>query len=250
MEASYHKTWSEHLQREMEYKTYGYAGRAVLVFPSQNQRFYEWEDNGMIDVLAPMIENGALRLICCDSIDEETWSLTEGNQHQRIALHERWFSYVVDELIPSERRGEETFIATGCSMGGYHSGLFFFRRPELFDTLFSMSGLFHADFFFPEFEDKLIYANSPLDFINDWRGNAALVERFRGKKIICCCGQGEYEGVTCASTHRLQQSLERIGISGHFDYWGYDVSHNFFWWRKQAVYFFSKIINAQYASAA
>ena len=100
MEASYHKTWSEHLQREMEYKTYGYAGRAVLVFPSQNQRFYEWEDNGMIDVLAPMIENGALRLICCDSIDEETWSLTEGNQHQRIALHERWFSYVVDELIP------------------------------------------------------------------------------------------------------------------------------------------------------
>ena len=43
MEASYHKTWSEHLQREMEYKTYGYAGRAVLVFPSQNQRFYEWQ---------------------------------------------------------------------------------------------------------------------------------------------------------------------------------------------------------------
>jgi len=28
-----------------------------------------------------------------------------------------------------------TFIVTGCSMGGFHAGNFFFRRPDLFDTL-------------------------------------------------------------------------------------------------------------------
>ena len=28
-----------------------------------------------------------------------------------------------------------TFIVTGCSMGGFRAGNFFFRRPDLFDTL-------------------------------------------------------------------------------------------------------------------
>ena len=69
MEARYYKHWSAALGREMEYKTFGNRGRGVLVFPSQDQRFWEWEDNGMVDGLAPMIESGLIHLICCDSID-------------------------------------------------------------------------------------------------------------------------------------------------------------------------------------
>ncbi|MBR4327732.1 MAG: hypothetical protein IKP73_19625, partial [Bacteroidales bacterium] len=91
MKIEYHKTLSVNLNREIEYKTYGESGRGVLVFPSQDQRFYEWEDNGMIDILAPMIEAGEFHLICCDSIDAETWSLTSGDYNERINLHERWF---------------------------------------------------------------------------------------------------------------------------------------------------------------
>lgn len=34
MEIKYYKTFSENLQRDMEYKTYGNAGQGVLVFPS------------------------------------------------------------------------------------------------------------------------------------------------------------------------------------------------------------------------
>ena len=48
MKIEYHKTLSVNLGREIEYKTYGDGGRGVLVFPSQDKRFYEWEDNGMI----------------------------------------------------------------------------------------------------------------------------------------------------------------------------------------------------------
>ena len=48
MKVEYHKHWSVNLNREIEYKTYGESGRGVLVFPSQDQRFYEWEDNGKI----------------------------------------------------------------------------------------------------------------------------------------------------------------------------------------------------------
>ncbi|MBQ0021753.1 MAG: hypothetical protein KBT29_00780 [Prevotellaceae bacterium] len=109
MKVQYRKHWSNSLGRDMEYKVYGTEGNGVLVFPSQDQRFYEWEDNGMIDVLAPMIEAGKLHLICCDSIDNETWSngvngsnvqfvsdKEKSRYHERIALHERWYNYIIE----------------------------------------------------------------------------------------------------------------------------------------------------------
>ncbi len=241
MKIEYHKTWSNNLNREIEYKTYGESGRGVLVFPSQDQRFYEWEDNGMIEVLAPMIEAGEFRLICCDSIDAETWSLTDGNHHDRIELHERWFNYIIDELIPEVSRGEK-LIASGCSMGGYHAGNFFFRRPDLFDGVVSLSGLFHADYFFPQYNDGLIYRNSPLDFLANISNNHLLVDQYRNKTLIFCCGQGdECEQITSGSTARLRDILQNLDVDGWFDFWGKDVCHNFHWWRLQAKYFFEHI---------
>lgn len=281
MEVKYYKTYSENLQREVEYKTYGSEGRGVLVFPSQDQRFYEWEDNGMVEVLRPMIEAGLFHLICCDSIDRETWSVVDDNldhdhsYSQLIELHERWFRYIVDELIPAVSNGER-LVVTGCSMGGYHAGNVFFRRPDLFDTLLSLSGLFHADYFFPGFQNSglphcsltenyggkqswatdldeasaLIYRNSPLHFLPNQNDPHLLNEQYRHKQIILCCGQGDYERVTLASTQALGRLLEEKNIPAWVDVWGEDVSHSFEWWRKQVVYFFDNLFCKEHRIAA
>jgi len=250
MEVHYYKTYSEHLQREMEYKTYGTEGRGVLVFPSQDQRFYEWEDNGMIDVLSPMIETGLFHLICCDSIDAETWSVVNENPsadldyQPLIELHERWFHYITDELIPRVNKGQQ-LIVTGCSMGGYHAGNTFFRRPDLFSTLLSLSGLFHADYFFPNFDDELVWRNSPLHYLSEQNDPSLLLDALRNKQIILCCGQGNYEDITCPSTQRLGELLQQKNIPTWVDIWGHDVHHDFDWWRKQALYFFSHVFEQQ-----
>lgn len=249
MEVKYYKTYSENLQRDMEYKVYGHGGHGVLVFPSQDQRFYEWEDNGMIDVLSPMIEAGLFHLICCDSIDRETWSLTDGNHHARIELHEQWFNYIVDELIPAVNNGKQ-MVVTGCSMGGYHAANVFFRRPNLFTTLFSMSGLFYADYFFPGYNDELIYQNSPEAYLCDFNNPHIMLNNYRSKEIILCCGQGEWEDITSASTSRLGNLLQEKDIPVWTDLWGKDVYHDFEWWRKQAVYFFDKLFNEKIRIAA
>lgn len=249
MQVQYYKQYSHNLGREMEWKQYGQVGQGVLVFPSQDQRFYEWEDQGMVAVLAPMIESGQLHLICCDSIDRETWSLTEGNQHERIELHERWFNYIIEELIPQVNHGQQ-LIVTGCSMGGYHAGTFFFRRPDLFCSLLSLSGLFHADYFFPDFCDGLIWRNSPLHFLTEQNDPSLLLNAYRDKQIILCCGQGNYEDITCPSTQRLGALLQAKNIPAWVDIWGYDVDHDFAWWRKQAQYFFGHIINNRKQQAA
>ncbi len=42
----------------MEYKVYGHAGRPLLVFPTSNGRFFQYEDSGMIAELQGFIEAG------------------------------------------------------------------------------------------------------------------------------------------------------------------------------------------------
>ena len=96
MRVEYRKWWSRCLGRDMEYKEFGHDGQALLAFPCQDGRFYDWENYGMIGVLAPFIEAGRLRVICVDGIDWETWSNKWGDKRWRIEQHERWSSYVTD----------------------------------------------------------------------------------------------------------------------------------------------------------
>lgn len=238
----YVKSYSASLGRDMEYKLYGNQGRGVMVFPSQNGRFYDYQDFDMVGVLSEHIDAGRIHLICADGIDQETWSKADGDEHERIALHERWFHYVVDELFPAVAQPGETLMATGCSMGGYHAANFFFRRPDLFDTVLSLSGLYHADFFFPNYHDPLVYDNSPLDFIRNMPTDHPYLNIYRKRTIVLCVGQGAWEDELLESTRRMDALLLEKHVPAWVDYWGCDVSHDWPWWRKQVVYFMDKLL--------
>lgn len=49
----------------------------MLAFPCQGGRFYDWENNGMPDAAAWLIQNGRIQLFCADSIDQDSF-LAEG----------------------------------------------------------------------------------------------------------------------------------------------------------------------------
>lgn len=239
----HYKSYSAALGRDMEYMTYGDRGRGVIVFPSQNGRFSDYQGFGMVDVLSPFIESGQIRLICIDSIDGETWSSEHGDEHSRIELHEKWFSHIVDEVIPAVRHSaEETFIATGCSMGGFHTANFFFRRPDIFDTMIALSGLYHAEYFFKNYQDPLTYDNSPMDFLRNMPADHPYMELYRSRRIIICVGQGDWEEDLLDSTRRLDTLMAEKEIPAWFDYWGFDVAHDWPWWRRQIVYFMEKVL--------
>lgn len=242
MQVRYEKWYSQSLGRDMEYKVYGDGKRTMLVFPSQDGRFYDYENFGMTDILAPWIERGDLRVVCCDSIDGETWSNKNGDARWRIEQHERWYHYIVDELIPTVRRNDETFITTGCSMGGFHAGNFFFRRPDIFDTVLALSGLYHASYFFGDYSDDLVYNNSPLDYLQWMPSDHYYWDMYRHRRIICCVGQGNWEEDLLASTRRLDTLLCEKNVPAWFDYWGFDVAHDWPWWRKQLPYFMGHIL--------
>ena len=71
MQGTYYKEWSSVLNREMEFKVYGSAGVPVLALPARGGRFFDWENNGMPDAIAQLLNEGKIQLFCADSVDGE-----------------------------------------------------------------------------------------------------------------------------------------------------------------------------------
>ena len=132
MYQEYHKEYSTHLEREMEFKVYGRGGKPVLVFPCQNGRFFDWEGFGMLVTLGDWLEREKIQLFCVDTIDSETLSNQRGDPCVRVRRHEAWFQYLVQELVPRIHQinpSGQDILTTGFSMGAYHAANCFFRRP-------------------------------------------------------------------------------------------------------------------------
>lgn len=244
MIVEYHKFFSSRIGREMEFKVYGHGGKPVIVFPSSGGRFYEYEDFRMVDACASFIERGIVRLYAVDSIDRETWLDAWKSPSDRARRHNDFDGYVVDEFIPFVRHHSgrtDGFLATGCSMGGYHSANFFFRHPDVFDSVIALSGIYDARFFVGDaLESFEVYANSPVDYLAGMEDNWFL-ERYRNGRIIICTGQGAWEEDSIRHTRMLEQVLDQKRIPAWVDYWGNDVDHDWPWWRVQLTYFLQEL---------
>ena len=100
MKVMYFKEYSSCLGRDMEYKVYGHAGKPVLAFPSQDGRFFDFENNGMIGCIEAYINDGRIQVFTCDSNDVNSWSSKSWDNRKRIEAQEAYFHYVTDELCP------------------------------------------------------------------------------------------------------------------------------------------------------
>src|SRR3954468_1661139 len=96
-----HRRWfSPSLGRDMELLMFGHAGARVLVFPTSQGRFYEWEDRGMVGALADYLSNGWLQLVCVDSVDAESWYNDWAHPAQRAQRQAQYDSYLLHEVMP------------------------------------------------------------------------------------------------------------------------------------------------------
>ena len=103
MNVQYLKQYSPSLNRDMECKIYGHAGRPVLFIPCQDGRFFDFENFKMTDTWQPWIDSGKVMVFSIDTIDRETWSNASGDARWRIERHEQWFRYITDEFVPFMR---------------------------------------------------------------------------------------------------------------------------------------------------
>lgn len=243
MHVEYHKWWSRHLDRDMEFKVYGHAGKPVIVFPCAGGRFYESEDFGMVDVVAHLIDAGKVRWYTLDSVDDESWLARWMWPGDRAWRHELYDRYIVQEVAPfiREHSGwQGKFIATGSSMGAYHAANFLFRHPDVFDTTIAMSGLYGPQYFVGDYRDEHIYYNFPLLYLPGL-SDTWYLDQYRESDIIVCVGQGTWEEMHVDETRALERVLAELDVPAWFDYWGADVNHDWPWWKKQLPYFLERL---------
>lgn len=232
MKIEYYRHYSSHLGRDMQFKVYGHSGKPVLFIPCQGGSFVDFENFGMAGCWSRWIENGECMVFSIDCIDNEAWAAMGADNRWRIENHERWYHYVVDEMVPTIHHwsGRHDILAFGCSMGAMHAANLFFRRPDLFDGVFAISGLYDSQEFFGDYMDELVYNNCPVNYLSNMPWDHYYIDMYNQRKILIVVGQGAWEGPLLESTRRLDEVLCRKGIHARMEYWGYDVDHDWPWW--------------------
>ncbi len=239
MNIEYRRAFSRHLGQDMELKMYGHAGKPVIVFPCQGGRFFEYEDFGMVEACRPFIEKGAITLFTVDSVDHQSWLNEALSPADRARRHNDYDRYIVEEVAPFARamRPEASgFLATGCSMGAYHSANFFFRHPNVFDAVVALSGLYALNLFLGDYMDENVYFHVPLAYLPNL-SDPWYLDRYRRNQIVLCVGQGAWEEPMIRDTRALGKTLAALGVPAWIDFWGHDVCHDWPWWRRQIPYF-------------
>ena len=216
MEIRYEKHWSGYLGREMEFKIYGSCGKPVLFIPCQAGRFWDFESFHMIDHWARWIEEGKCMVYAIDTIDNEAWAAKGADNRWRIENHEKWYNYVVNEMVPTIRH-----------ISGMAN-----RRPDLLDSCFAISGLYDNKEFFGSYCDELVYANCPCLYLQNMPDDHYYKGIYNSQKSLIVCGQGAWEEPLLESTRWLDTVCAQKGIHTRFEYWGYDVNHDWPWWYK------------------
>ena len=248
MQGTYYKEWSSVLNREMEFKVYGRAGVPVLALPARGGRFFDWENNGMPDAIAQLLNEGKIQLFCAASVDGEGVLNGDLPLRRRAEAQEKYFVYLTAELAPriltlnKAEKGTKIWCA-GVDLGAYQAVNCRLRRPTLFAGAVGMGGIYDLSRFWGVENDDLVLRCSPLLYLQEnGIANKLALAKAEENSLILCAGQGAYEDDAKADTQALADVLQAQGLPAHLELWGGDVSHDWYWWGKMWSLFAPRIL--------
>lgn len=239
MHREYHRWFSPSLGREMELLVFGegdvagHAAMPVIVFPTSQGRFFEFEDRGMVEAVRSQIEHGKLQLFCVDSIDAESWYNREAPPRWRIARHLQYERYIFDEVIPLVRWKNRSpqLGMTGCSFGGFHAASMALRHPEIVTGMLAMSGAFELSDFLQGYCDQDVYLTFPTYFLPNLH-DPWYLDRYRKNVYVLATGVHDQ---CWDQNEKLAAVMRQKGIPVRLDVWGDNAGHDWPWWQRMAA---------------
>jgi esterase/lipase superfamily enzyme len=218
---------------------YGHWGRPLLAFPAEAGRAWDWENNGMIDAVADLIDAGRVKLYCVDSADAWTWSDSGAPTEERARRHdeyERWLLGAAVPWIAGDCGGPTEIMATGASLGAYHAANLVLRHADVFPLGICMSGNYDPTSWHAWGEQgAATYFNNPMAYVANAEGDH--LEWLRSRvSLVLVVGQGAFEVHPTGSlpgTHAFARVLADKGIRHELDVWGYDIPHDWPSWQAQ-----------------
>jgi esterase/lipase superfamily enzyme len=224
---------------------YGHYGRPVVAFPSENGEAADWEERGMVEALARLLDAGRLKLYCIPSFDRESWTRGDLSLEARAERHGHYERWVLTRLVPFVQTDSHTheLIATGTSFGAYHAANFCLKRADLFPLALCLSGVYDVSVQGGGERGDAVYFNNPMDYVGHLDGDHLDWLRAQAS-LLLVCGQGQWEDTTGAleSTRRFGSLLAAKGIRHEVDLCGHDVPHDWPAWRRQITHHLARFV--------
>lgn len=236
MNRHYHRWHSPSLDREMEMLVFGHAGTPVMVFPTSQGRFFDYENRGMVHALQGVIEGERVQLYCVDSVDAESWYNYSAPPRARVARHMAYEKYILQEVLPFIARcnNATSLTVTGCSFGGYHAVNLTLRHPDRVDRCISLGGAFDITQFIAGYYDEDCYFNNPVDFLPNLSDQWYLGMYQRKAALILATGEHD---ICLEDNLRLSRILKGKNVRHVLDVWGDGTGHDWPWWQRMIAKF-------------
>jgi esterase/lipase superfamily enzyme len=219
---------------------YGSHGRPLLVFPAERGNRFEWENTGMVGAVAPLIEEGRLKVYCVDAWDGNTWSddsIPIDDRARRHDAYEQWIHSHVVPWIHHDCSGPIGIGVAGVSMGAYHAANFALRRADRFPLGVCLSGMYDPTRVAWGEPGDAAYFHNPMAYVEHMHGEHLDWLR-RQVHLVLVVGRGSWEDSTGAleSTERFASLLAGKGIPHELDVWGHDSPHDWPAWQRQIAH--------------
>lgn len=236
MQRRYQKWFSNNLGRDMELLIFGHAGAKVLVFPTREGRFFDYENWGLVDALRDTINAGNIRLFCVDGVDSESLYCRCVPPQARLERHRGYERYITEEVVAMmhSENGSPSLIAHGCSIGAYHATNLALRHPSLFCKVVALSGRYDLTRPVAGFEDLFgghydedVYFITPNHYLPNLN-DPGYLKPLREMDITLAVGEHDpfHE-----SNRALSSALDDKGVSHRFHVWPGEA-HRARYWRE------------------
>lgn len=233
--------YSHNLGMEMPLVAYGHAGYPLLMFPTAAADYLEYERFLLIDAIKPFIENGLIRAYSINSVNRHSLLNKQASPQWKAELLTRYDHYIMDEVLPLIRnecgQGARP-LTTGASLGAFLAANCYFKHPDHFRGTIAMSGSYNIYNYLEDYFDDNVYFNNPNMYLRNLGEGHHLSLLRQGDSTVIVTGQGAFEAPD--RSRDLSAILHEKGIPHLLDVWGYDVNHDWDWWRKMLPYFLDR----------
>lgn len=225
MQRDYIKEYSPSLGRDMELLHYGHSGRPLLVFPTSQGRFYQWEDFGLVGALADFIDSGRVQLVCVDSVDGESWYAKDKHPADRVKRHLQYEAYLLNEVLPPMPGGVP--VACGASFGALHAVLLAARHPTRVGGFIGLSGAYDTSRWLDGYHDDSVYYTNLVEFLPGLTDESYLGPlRAQNPKVIAT---GEQDA-NVEDSVKVARLLQDKGVQVGLDIWS-GWAHDWPYWK-------------------
>lgn len=239
MKRDYRRWYSSRLHRDMELLIFGHAGAKVLMFPTREGLFWEYEKLGVVASLAGKIDAGQIQIFCIEGLARETFYDKQRHPADRIRRHIAYEDYILHEVMPlmASTNWDPCTIAMGCSLGAFQAASMALRHPHLFRKLVALSGRYdltleieHFGDLFGGYYDDAIYFQTPTHFLPGMAASWQM-DALRRMDVVLAIGRDD---PFLENNRHLSRLLGDQGVRHQLHLWD-GRAHRAGAWRKMAA---------------